>query len=279
LKIAFWSNAKKACGVSSNLAAISVATVTRYPYSAVTLENHLCQNNLGKAFLGTSQATMIYEVGANYYDGGGIEGLLRRIYRDDYDVDILKSYLKEVINQHLYYIPQSRVLHNDIFNYEFHHSNESLFELLNDFADISFIDTASHNNLSSNTILEEADLIVVNLCQNERILEDFFLNYQSLIEKSIFIIGNYSSHSMMSCKRISKIYDIPWENIVAIPTNEFFHNAFHHGRVVEFITGNYMCGRESPNYLFIQSVKKATHIIIKKAEYRNKCKEMEFTLC
>ncbi|MHB8129839.1 MAG: hypothetical protein ACYDEX_12650 [Mobilitalea sp.] len=274
MKIAFWSNANEKCGVSANLAAISVASVIRYPYSIITMENRLCNNNLGKAFLGNDHGKLINEVGTNYYDGGGIEGLMRKIYRGDYHSDSLQPYLKEIIQKHLYYIPQTRVIHSEIFDYEFDRCIHPLFVMMEKYADICFIDTASHRNLSTKTILQEADLIVVNLCQKQIILEDFFLNYSSLISKAVFIISNYDCHSFINSKRISKMYEVPWESITVIPENEMYQNAFSKGTIVEFISSNYNCDKEDPNYIFIQSIKKAAYTVIKRAELMVKQKEI-----
>jgi hypothetical protein len=273
LKIAFWSNVSKTCGVTSNLAAISVASVIRYPYTVVALENRLCSNNLGKALLGCSRINGTSEVGTNYYDGGGIEGLMRKVYRGEYQDGMLSTYLKEIISEHLYYVPQSRVIHSEIFDYEFDRSIQPLLRMTDEFADICFIDTANHNNLSTKTILEEADLIVVNLCQKQSILEDFFLNYSSLISKAVFIISNYEFNTKLNMKRISSMYEIPEEKLVIIPFNGFYQNAITNGSVVEFISGNYSCLKGNPNFIFIQSVKKAAHIIIKKAVEITKTRE------
>lgn len=274
MKIAFWSNANDKCGVTANLAAVSVASVIRYPYSVITMENRLCSNNLGRAFLGNSRAgRMMNEAGTNYYDGSGMEALVRKIYRGDHYSGMLRHYAKEIISRHLYYIPQSRTIHSEIFDYEFDRCIHPLLGMLEEFADICFIDTASHQNLSTKTILEEADLIVVNLCQNQSILEDFFLNYSSLAAKAVFILSDYNTHTKYGYKRIACMYDIPLENISVIPRNELYQNAFTSGNVVEFISRNYACPKESTNYLFMQAIKKATYQIIKKAVEMNKQKE------
>lgn len=274
MKVAFWSNANEKCRVSANMAAISVASVTRYPYTIITMENRLCHNNLGKAFMGNNHIDRLDAVGTNYYDGGGIEGLMRKIYRGEYQSNIFPAYLREIINNHLYYIPQSRVIHNEIFDYEFDRSIHQLFLMMEEFADISFIDTASNSNLSTKTILEEADLIVVNLCQTQSILEDFFLNYSSLLFKAVFIISNYNFHSYFNSKRIAKLYEIPWEDIIIIPENEMYNNAYLSGNVVEFISRNYLSSKESPNYIFMQSIKKASYTIMRKVELIAKQKEI-----
>lgn len=274
MKIAFWSNASEVCLVSANMAAISVASVIRYPYSVLTMENHLSSNNLGRAFMGRSSVNLLNEVGTNYYDGGGMEGLLRKIYRGDYHKGILKAYVKEIISKHLYYIPQSRVTHYEIFDYEFNHCIWQLFEMTDKFADICFINTASQQNLSTKTILEEADLIVVNLCQQQKILEDFFLNYSSLLPKAIIILSNYDLNTKLNVKKIASMYDVPMDSIAVIPRNEAYQGAYANGDVVEFISGNYSCQRDNKNYIFLQAVKKSAYMIIKKAVENAKQKEL-----
>ena len=255
------------------MAAISVASVIRYPYSVIVLENHLRNSNLGRAYLRGERVDLKNEVGTNYYDGGGIEGLLRKIYRGSMNTDLLKSHLKEVIQEHLYYIPQTRVIHSEIFDYEFNYCVQTLFRLVEENADICFIDTASSNNLSTKTILDESDLIVVNLCQDQGVLDDFFLNYSSLFSKSVFIISNYDSRLYLKYKRIAQMYQVPIEDIIPIPPNNLYQTAYLTGSVVEFVSGNYSSIKESPHYFYINSIKKATYLIIKKAAHLLKAKE------
>ena len=263
--IAFWSNANEKCSVTANMAAIGTTCVIRYPYSVVMMENYLSKSNLRAAFYGRENINIINEVGTNYYDGNGMEGLIRKIYRGDNTNYILDSYIKQIIPERLYYIPQRRIIHNEIFDYEFEHGIEHLLKMMEEYADISFIDTASHHNLSTKTILEKADLIVVNLCQNQSILDDFFQNYSSLISKSVFLINKYEYHTNMSSKKISHRYDLPLENLIAIPENELFQIACRNGEVKDFMDNYNNCGKESVNFLFMHAIKKATHLILKRA--------------
>lgn len=278
MKIAFWSNAYEQAMVSYNLAAVSIACVMRYPYSVSVMENHLHKENLGLPFLGTNRVPFIREVGTNYYEGGGVEGLLRSVYRGSVNLPMLKTYLKEVIPKHLYYIPQSRYIHNELFDYELNDNLAPLFNLLEETNDICFIDTAPLN-LNSKAILETSDLIVVNLCQNQNFLEDFFVNYSSLIHKSVFIVGNYTTQTFLNIKKISNQYEIPLENIAPLPWNEAFYSAGQRGRAVEFITGNYKCTKDNTNYFFIQAIRKAAGMIIKRAELTGYLKRKELVPC
>jgi hypothetical protein len=277
VNIAFWSNSGEMCSVSANLAAISVACAIRSSYSIISMENHLCSHNLGRAYNGGERANKLDEVGTNYYDGNGFEGLIRKIYRGDTRAGILKSYITEIIKQHLYYIPQSRILHNEIFDYELDHCFEPLIRMIDVNSDLCFIDTASNNNLSTKIILEEADLIVVNLCQKSSVLEDFFHNYSSLISKAIFIISHYNQHYIYNIRQISHQYNISPEVLIPIPDCERYDIAYRNGYVHEFISRNINCIKDNPNFYFIQAIRKASLIILKKTEMLQKQKEI--SLC
>ncbi len=274
MNIAFWSNANELCQVSANMAAISMASIVRYPYSVIIMENQLNNHRLERAFFGEGSIDFIHEVGTNYYDGGGMEGLIRKIYRGECSGNIIRHYLKEIISQRLYYIPQSRIIHSEIFDYELDHCIHKLLGLINKESDICFIETASHRNLSTKTILEEADLIVVNLCQKQCILEDFFLNYSILSEKAIFLVSNIDQHSKVSARSIANCYDIPNDNIIVIPYCENFLSACTNGNIKDFICANYTCQKENPNFFLMQAIKKATYLIIKKAVEQAKEKEL-----
>lgn len=266
MKVAFWSNEYEKSHAFHNFVAISIASVMINPCTITVLENYIGRDNLGKAFFIDNDYIHSRSGGTGFYEGEGIEGLLRRIYRGDNNPSLLRAYLKEVIPEHLYYIPQSGVINSELFDFELHNNLNELLRIISNSTDICYINLAQENHLSSKAILQEADLIVINLIQNQEYLEDFFKNYYSLIPKSIFIVGNYSPKSIMSCKRISRLYDIPLENISPIPYNEYFHVACNFGGAKEFINSNYFCPRESSHYLFIHGVRKAADIILKKVE-------------
>lgn len=278
MKVAFWSNEFEKTYAFLNFVAISITCAMSSSNTITMFENYLGRDNFGKAYipnydnihvrLGRSglyhDKMHIKPEWTELYEGGGMEGLLRRFYRGEYSPDILRAYLKEVIPYHLYYIPQNRVINNELFDYELYNNLNELFKIIDISSDMCFIHTLQQNHLSSNAILQEADLIVINLLQNSEYLEYFFKNYYSLIPKSVFIIGNYSAKSILSCKRISKLYDIPLENISPIPYNEDFYVACNYMGAKEFINNNYYCPRDSAHYLFIYGIRRAAHMIAKK---------------
>lgn len=279
MKIAFWSNEYEKSYAYLNFVAISIACVMSHPYTITVLENYLGRNNLGKAYFSNYDSLLNRFEGRDYYEGEGVEGLLRRIYRgDNYPYSFL-AYLKEVISKHLYYIPQGRVINCELFDFEMYNNITELLNIIEEYTDACFINTNQQNHLSSKAILQEADLIIINLYQNSEYLEDFFRNYYSLLPKSIFIIGNYSPKAFMSCKRISKLYDIPLEDISPIPYNEYFSLACNYGGAKEFLNNNYFCPRDSPHGLFIHGVRRAAYMVSKRIKEHSPSEKEEMSPC
>ena len=279
MKIAFWSNEYEKSCAYLNFAAVSIAGVMSHTYTITVLENYLDRNNLGKAFFAYNDSIHAKYEGTGFYEGGGIEGLLRRIYRGDIYPSLLRGYLKEVIPNHLYYIPQSGIINCELFDYEMYNNINELLYIIEKNSDVCYINTIQQNHLSSKAILQEADIIVINLYQNSDYLEEFFKNYYSLIPKSVFIVGNYSPKSIMSCRRISRTYNIPMEDISAIPYNEYFNVACSYGGAKEFLNSHYFSPKESPHYPFIRGVRRTAYMMSKKVEEIHNSRKEEMEHC
>lgn len=268
MKIAFWSNAQDSIGVTSNLACISVASVFAYSYKTVLMENHLQKNKLENLLFydlasrkkelqhHSSQERFGYRYMINYMDYMNEE----ENYKSSKEV--IKGASLEILNDSLYYLPLDYIQNSNTFDYSLYGSIRFILNKLDEFADITYIDTSNHNNLSSKIILEEADLIVVNFIQNKSLIIHFFENYSSILHKCVFLISNYHKNSKLDLNTISKEYLIDPSHIVAIPYNIEYQEAVLQGTVVEFITRNYKCQKKNPNYRFVYEVKKAVKMII-----------------
>jgi len=264
LKVAFWSNSYKKCNVTNNMAAISVASALILPYRIMLLENYLSPNNIGQIF--SNNISNEIKESSNYYnDNSCIESIVQKSYDLNYNYENV-SCIKEIIVNKLYYLPQGNIINNDLFDYEFNRNIDCLINYANNFADIKFIDTSPESSLSTNTILEESDLIIVNICPEVDELIDFFINYASLISKSIFIIN---VTDVTKCKNIFKIfqkYGVLENKVVFIPFNEMLMYSNYNGSLIEFILFNLNNCNNSKDILFFKSLKKVVNLIFKSLE-------------
>lgn len=278
MKIAFWSSSKGSSGVTSNLACISIASAMEYSYKSILIENHYQKNKLSNILM--YQRTNYIEKEVNYhFRQVGIDYLINQFSNVKYDIGILKESsgtdqvstraIKEasleILDNTLYYIPVSYQFNQETFDYNLYGNIKDILDATEEFADITYIDTTNRNNLSSKIILEEVDLVVVNLIQNSSMIQNFFDNYSSILNKCVFLISNYNKKSSLNLDKISRIHSISKPNIAAIPYNIEYQEAVSQGTVVEFLARNYSCKRGNPNYAFIREVKKAAAMIIKNA--------------
>jgi hypothetical protein len=300
LKVAFWSNSKENSGVTSNLACISVASAMEYSYKAVLIENHFQKNKLENALIYNLAHFQLKEeadyhfkhVGMNYLINHLTErkqklknirniserenvasGKLEKseltessIFRYNETSQLIKEVSLEILNNSLYYIPPCYVTNSETFEYDLYGNIDHILEMLESFADITYIDTSNRNNLSSKVILDEVDLVVVNLTQNRSVINHFFENYSSILSKCVFLISNYRKESELSVNKISKTYLINKSSIATIPYNVEYQSAISKGMIVDFLYHNYTCKRTNPNYYFINDIKKAVFMIMNRLE-------------
>lgn len=184
--------------------------------------------------------------------------------------NVIRKASMEILNSSLYYIPPANITNTRTFDFDLYDKVESILDIFETFADITYIDTSNGNNLSSKIILDEADLVVVNLSQNNSMIQHFFDNYSSILHKCVFIISSYKKNAKLTIHKISKTHLIDKSNIAIIPYNVEYQEAVSHGNIVEFLMRNFSCKRSHPNYIFIKEVKKAVEMIMRNIELNHK---------
>lgn len=267
MKIAFWGNGDYSSGVTSNLACISIASTFEYSYKAILIENHQQKNKLENVLM-YNLRYRLREL-QNGSRSSGMNHLLNYYYLDkiarknkECSTNVIKEASLEVLYNKLYYLPTDYVSNHYMYEHNLYVMIQELLKELDEFADITYIDTSSHE-LSSKIILDEADLIVVNLIQNQNMIKDFFENYSSIIHNCVFLISNYHNGSIINISQISKVHLINPAHIVAIPYNMEYEQALYQGTVVEFLSRYYNCEKLNPNYQFVKQIKLAVKMINK----------------
>lgn len=258
MKIAFWSNARGTCGVTSNLACISVISALMGRQKAVLLENHLHLNHLELILNQSLERNLVKEY--TYYSQIGIDQLMRRIHSGlDLERAVLDCSIP--ITERLCYLPQNDQMNPEQFNYEFGQVVYPMLSLLEKQGYIIYFDLEQTNSLSSKIVLNEADIVVVNLCQNPAVLEDFFEQHLSLKRRAFYVVGAYSPQSATTISMIQRKYQIEPERIGRIPYSAAFANAMNQGRLVSFLKQNYREGRKGEYRKFMEEVKETTRLL------------------
>lgn len=115
-----------------------------------------------------------------------------------------------------------------------------LLELLSQRYKLAFVDVPTGlGKKAAHDILTKADVVVVNLTQNEEVLRHFFTSlptYSPLQGKELFYcIGNYEENSHNTMRKISKAYNISSSNIGVVPRNVKLLDSCNSGTVPDFI--------------------------------------------
>ncbi|MCX4326299.1 MAG: hypothetical protein OSJ45_03260 [Lachnospiraceae bacterium] len=276
MKIAFWSNVRGRSGVTTNMVCISALAAIAGAGKSVLLENHYSYKNIASMVLPGEQIEQLKESG-RYYNREGIEYVLKGLYSGEDGSELLRHATMPLLYTSMYYLPQSYIINKEVFNYEFSLVYKKLFYNLEVFSDNVFIDTERNENLSSNAILTEADLVVVNLVQDKVALREFFDNYSSIQEKSVYLIGAYQPELLFNYRRICYEYHIPRDRIGIIPYNIELSEAMSEGRILQFLNRNYEKASGRENDYFMRHCKKSSMMVRKNLINLRKRKKEHYT--
>lgn len=256
MKVAFWSNVSGKCSTTANTAALSVMSALECGNKVIVFENHSGICGLDSALISSGKIPSKVYDNSFTYNTIGMNSLLRKMHYSGCENESIINNVIGFCDNRLLYIPGYNSINEDVFEYELNMVIERLLINLERFGQNVFVDTANNNNLSTKIILNEADIVVVNLNQNHKVIQDFFDNYSSILHKTFFVLGNYEPYSRFDIQAISKHYKIKPDCISAIPYNYEFREALLTGTVVDFILRNYNCSRRDDNYYFINQLKK-----------------------
>ena len=265
MKIAFWSHTREGACVTTNLACMAAMTAVHSEKKCMLLENHYSLRNIGDLMLPSERIECLREQG-QYYNKYGLEHLLKELYSGKNDANMIQHTAIPLLFQNLFYLPQSFIVNRDVFNYEFELVRETLFQCLEEAADLLIVDTESNRNLSTTSILSDADLIVVNLRQDTKMLTEFFENHPIIRNKAFFLIGKYQPNHTWNLRRICYRFHIPRQNIGVIPYNLELEEAVTYGRVLQFLNRNIDEKQNKENAFFMRQVDRAVELLHQRIE-------------
>lgn len=260
MKIAFWSNSPGKSGVTGNLSCLSIVSAMYQPSEMVLFENHVNMNNLGSTFLNQNSYNRLQEK-HSYFVENGLGRILSYCDMGNLvNAGMVYRSCLSVFNQRVFYLPTGGT-NQDLMEYRLKRHAGEVMALLEQVYPMVCIDISSSSLDSSRKILQEADLVVVNLCQNNQQLSHFFRNFSEIQKKAFYVIGNYDSKSEITKSDIVKRFGLPGYMVGTIPYNRRFADALTKGKVIPFLLRYYDCGKENANYEFMSAVKETACLL------------------
>lgn len=255
MKVAFWSNGRGRSCVTSNLACISVLSALDCPNDrTIVFENHYNIMNLGNTLKNYYSANVARE-SIKYGTENGLQRVLRAMTQgQEVSEELLYRQAEDCFAKRLFYLP-SEPENADCLEYYLEKVAIRAMDCFERYSDMVFVDTTAAPLASSRKILQKADIVVVNLNQNEQLLDHFFRNYSSVRERAFYLIGNYDANSELTRSAIVERYHLQGDKVGVIPHNTAFSDAISKGRLLAFLLANYECQPGDNNYDFMCTLK------------------------
>lgn len=270
MKISFWSPVHGQGGTTCNMIAVSLYATLMSEQSNALMQTHFNLNHLEKSLIG-NQVRVVGE----FFNDIGLDSLARSIRSEPLDKDTILNCSISLLNGRLNLIPGTNKANKEHYQEKIEPVLIGIVKALESYHDILFVDTNSGlNDPLTKKILDSSDLIVVNLCQNRNVLDEYF-NSNPLEGKNVFyIIGKYDKDSRYSLANIRRKYKhIDKGSISTISYHTNYLDANSNAEIFTFFERCIDSKKEDKDKMFIDSVKDTTEKIMKKVNMGRRMKE------
>lgn len=256
LKVVFWSPVHGQCRTTSNLIAAAICTTLMDGGNNAVLETHFQWGQLEGGLLGKKE-----RVAGEFFQDIGIDVLTRTIRSESLNKDTIMNSSISLLNGRLNFISGTNKLNKEHYYEKLTPALSGIIKGIEEFHDIVFIDTnAGFYDPLTKKLLEYADLIVINLCQNAAILEHIFTQDIFKGKEIFYIIGGYDIHSRYSITNIRRKYrQIQKDQIGAIHYNTSYMDALSGGEAFSILEQ-----WEDNKQPFLASVKNTSEKLLKR---------------
>lgn len=256
MKIVFSSNVHGQTGTTTNMLATAVMSDILYQRKSILLQTQFYLNQLEVPLLPFSKRkeASSYEL--------GMDALLKGIQSGKSTEELLKACCINISENRMDFLPGTNAKNREVYEQEMTNEFHEVLKLADEFYEYVFIDIGPIQNVLAEQVWQEADLLIVNLCQNIRVLDHFFSEYQPP-KDAIYFIGYYDCHSTINKKALTRLYKpLREENTFVVPYNTELRDSVSEAKLIQFFLQNMYCEPEDENYYFVEEVKKIAGYIM-----------------
>lgn len=271
--IAFWSNEKKETAQTMSMVALSTHMAIEHNYKILNVSTSFNDETLENSYWDLAKMEQLVKTISNNSNQigleSGIEGLIKIINSNKTSANIVSNYTKIVFKDRLDVLcaPKTK-------NYEDYKQISELYPSVLQVADRSydlvFVDISKRmpeNQIKE--ILELSDIIIVNMTQRIKTIDDFM----KLREENDFFkknnillnLGRYDKYSKYNVKNVTR-YMKEKKEIHAIPYNTLFFESCSEGKVAEFFLRLRKVEPEDRNAVFVEETARLAKDLIYKMQ-------------
>lgn len=264
--ISFWSEGDREAGKTASLAAIATQISIDNTYKTLIFNAEYNDSSLEECFWPPKKPRKEAFMLGNRADlATGTTGVAKAILSNKTSPEIIKYYTKTIYKDRLELLTEDNITQEDYQNQR--RTYKEIAKIANRYYNLVLVDiSGSPEERITRSILEESDIVVVNLPQNIKKINEYLelkrTNKVFNTEKTIVLIGRCDKNSKYNAKNLSRQTNI--RDLYPVPYNTQFLEAINEGKITEFFTK--FRGRIHPdeNTYFLEEVKKNSERILEK---------------
>lgn len=261
-QVAFWSPNGNQSGTTSLMAATASVIALEHDYTNLMLSTNYMDNSLEASFVNVGKLKARSTID---FTDVGLDALERLIKSNKISVENLVDYTTPILKGRLDLMFGSQKDSQETYN-KILELMPGVIKCSSSVYDLTFVDIV--NGTPDNQImgiLQQSDLIVVNVNQSMRSLEDFFENVSKsdlLKEKKyLLVIGRYDRHSKYNASNLAKYFKCK-QKIFTLPYNTQFFDMQNDHRTLEFFVKYLNVSPSDRNGFFVNEVKNLANEIL-----------------
>ena len=266
--VSFWSNGNGETGKTASIAAIATFLAVQHNYKILILDTKYNDYSHNDCYWQEDRAIkLIHSQNSKTNIASGISGLAKAILSNKTSPEIITNYTRIVFKDRLEILTDTDVIKED---YDTHKKAfKDIAKIASRYYDLVFIDIDTNLGVDiTNSLLEISNLIVTNLSQKMRQINDYLENKEEntvFREKAVIpLLGRYDKNSKYTVKNISRY--LKEKDVCAIPYNTLFFEACNEGKVDDFFIKFRKINTKDKNAIFIVEVKRKAEKIIYKLQ-------------
>ena len=260
MKIVFWG-ASRGCGTTSNMTAVASFLAIGMNHKGICMQPKAGGGDLEAFFCPWEKRSVLREE-STYYALEGMDYLIWQEQHHRLDAAAMKESMVPVMDHRLFYLPGGAREKPGLYPAQTGELERRILARMEEYAELVFIDIGSGCDDFANSMLQQADVVIVNFSGEQKELEKFFLSPFPCRGRVLYVLANYCSEQVYNCENLQRIYRMDRKSICHIPANPYFAQACAKGRVEPFMKA--CCrGRSNPyNAQFAAQLREIANLIL-----------------
>ena len=271
--IAFWSNEEKETAQTMSMVALSTYMGSNHNYKILNVSTNFKDETLENSYWDlTKMEQLVKTISKDSNQVGlesGVEGLIKIINSNKTSNNIVSNYTKVVYKDTLDVLCAPKTTNYDEYR-QIAELYPTILQVANRSYDFVFVDISKRMPKEQvKKILEIADVIIVNMTQRLKTIDEFI----KLREENDFFkknnillnIGRYDKFSKYNIKNITR-YMKEKKDVHAVLYNTLFFESCAEGTVAEFFLRLRSIDEEDRNAIFVEEIKRLTKDLIYKLQ-------------